>query len=139
MITAAVPALVVAGAFIVSGCVTTFTSSSTEGELTIPNGLEHGGGDDGIIVEFTAVASDSRCPAGVQCITAGRAVVSLGITEGGRSRKVISLEAPPGTNVEYETADGFLLTVLELRPSPPPVGGVDQGAYVLRLRIEKSD
>ena len=118
-------------------CFSSSTTSSVEGTLKIPNGLGFGGSDDGIVVEFVQVTNDSRCAAEVQCVRAGEAFVTLGTVVDGGERQLATVEiAPRGTATL--TVDRFTITLLQLRPDPPPVGGVSQRQYELRLRIEET-
>lgn len=42
----------------------------------------------GFTIKFDKIAADSRCPLGVQCVTAGRAEVVLTLTKSGESHTV---------------------------------------------------
>lgn len=92
--------------------------------------------DEGVALALHRVADDSRCPAGAQCITAGRAVV------------VMSLKGPdfdPG-QIEFLVATGgggltlagpYTITLQSLEPDPPPEGGVDSGGYRVTVTVSK--
>lgn len=121
-----------------TACATSSSSSPVEGTLTIPNGLGFGGSDDGIVVAFVRVTNDSRCAAGVQCVRAGEAFVTIKTIVDGGTPEESTLEMGPGAPPTL-VVDRFTITLLELRPSPPPVGGVAQDQYELLLRIEKAD
>ena len=118
-------------------CAIESSSSPVEGTLRIPNGMGFGGSDDGIVVQFVEVTGDSRCPANVQCVRAGEAYVKLVVTvdSGPAQESVVEIasQVQPTFNV-----DRFTITLLELQPDPPPVGGVAQGQYELKLRIEEN-
>ena len=45
----------------------------------------------GLSVTFTAVVSDSRCPAGVQCIQAGKAVITVTVARPGAAPVTLTL------------------------------------------------
>lgn len=122
---------------IFTACATSSSSSSVEGTLTIPNGLGFGGSDDGIVVEFVRVTNDSRCAADVQCVRAGEAFVTISTRVDGGAPTETSVEITLGGSAKLEV-DRFTVTLVELRPDPPPVGGVAQDQYELRLRIEES-
>lgn len=110
-------------------------SSTVEGTLTLNSSLGFGGSDDGIIVELLAVEDDSRCPAGAQCIRAGEAFVVLRTTVDDGTPQEHRIEVAPGGTAEIEV-DRFTITVLALRPDPPPQGGVEQTGYDIDIRIE---
>ena len=70
--------------------------------------------DGDLTVEFTSVASDSRCPVNVVCIQKGDVVVELTASRGGETQRVrVSLDDPRaqvfGHTVELRAVD------------PPPV------------------
>ena len=88
---------------------------------------------------FTAVVEDSRCPAGVQCIQAGRARVRLEVARG--SRPPVSIEL--GTDPEASTASAGGVTWELQVVAPYPEAGrerrnADDGltlvAHPLRVR-----
>lgn len=120
-----------------SACATESKSSPVEGTLTIPNGFGYGGINDGIVITFLRVEDDSRCAADVQCVRAGEAFVVLSTTVGGGAPVESRSEMVSGTPTVLNI-DRFTLTLLELRPDPPPVGGVGQDQYELLLRIEEN-
>ncbi len=120
----------------IAACATESSTSPIEGTLTIPNSLGFGGHDDGILVQFLRVEDDSRCAAGVQCVRAGEAFVVLSTTVDGGGPVESRIEMVPG-GVAVLSMDRFNITLLELLPDPPPVGGVEQSEYQIRLRIEE--
>ena len=120
----------------ITACATRGTVT-VEGTLTIPNSFGLGSDDDGILVEFVRVENDSRCAAGVQCVRAGEAFVVLSLTVDGKAPQESILEVAPGGQVTL-SIDRFDITILELRPDPPPAGGVSQDQYELLLRIKET-
>lgn len=110
-------------------------SSTVEGNLTIPNSLGFGSDDDGILVQFLRVDHDSRCPEGVQCVDAGSAAVVISTLVDGEHTDGITLTMRPNGQAFFEV-DRFTVTLLELKPNPPPQGGVPEEEYELTLRIE---
>lgn len=121
----------------VSACEFQSSSSSVEGSLTIPNSFGFGGNDDGIQVQFLRVENDSRCAEGVQCVRAGEAFAVVSTTVDGKPPSESRVEIAPGAQGSF-SIDRFKVTLLELRPDPPPIGGVEQNEYELILRIEES-
>lgn len=114
----------------------TATSSSSSGIISPPNALGMGGSDDGIIVSFMEVVSDTRCPADAVCASPGRAEVKLGISINSGPQSEVILEAPPGGGAEHEAGD-YTISFPRLLPDPPPQGGVEQSEYQIELTIKK--
>ena len=122
---------------VLSACQLNSTTSQVSGFVSPPNALAMGGADDGIVVDFIEVLNDSRCAEGVECVTAGKADLKLGITIDSGDRNEVTLEFVPGSGAEYETGD-YTIKARQLFPDPPPVGGVEQSDYQLELAITKS-
>jgi hypothetical protein len=120
-----------------SACATSTSASPVEGTISIPNGLGFGGGDDGIVVTFLEVTNDSRCPINVQCVRAGEAFVTISTSVDGAPPQASTHQMTPGETV-IAAVDRFTIALLDLLPDFPPVGGLQQGDYELRIRIEKS-
>lgn len=120
-----------------TACAFDSSTSTVEGSLTIPNSLGFGGDDDGIQVQFLRVEKDSRCAEGVQCVRAGEAFVVVRTTIDGNRPVESRVEIAPGAESSF-SIDRFKVSLLELRPDPPPVGGVEQNEYELILRIEEN-
>jgi hypothetical protein len=81
-------------------------------------------------VRFAAVLEDSRCPADVRCIQAGRARVRLEVTQG---RRPVSIELSTDPEASMRSAGGV---TWELRNvAPYPVSGRERHdlGYVLTL------
>lgn len=97
--------------------------------------------DSDLDLFFRRVASDSRCPKNVQCISAGEAVVTFearimkGPIETFNARVV-------GEGADTDTAaaavyDGYRVWVLRLDPYPISGTTVDTTAYVMTLVVRK--
>ena len=71
----------------------------------------------GVSVTFTALVSDSRCPVGVQCIQAGRAVISVTVTRPGAASATLTLgtDMPRTARAGVRTVE--LVTVGRLTPT----------------------
>ncbi len=80
------------------------------------------------ILQFLAVPEDSRCPAGVQCIWAGNAQLSL---------KLDSTQFAINTTVEPREAvvAGFRFELAQL--TQPPRGDTVPGHYSATLRVTR--
>ncbi|NJB87240.1 hypothetical protein GGR26_003020 [Lewinella marina] len=78
---------------------------------------------------FVKVLEDSRCPRGVQCIQAGRAVVSVQVLrDGALTEDTVTID---GNAI---TTDQGPLQLLELEPYPD-ASVPDPGPYRLKVRL----
>lgn len=67
-------------------------------------------------VRFDKIASDSRCPQGVECITAGQADVVLTLSKGGKSTTLtLPFIIPNGTG-NVTQFEGYTVRVLGVAP-----------------------
>jgi hypothetical protein len=83
-----------------------------------------------VSIEFLGVVEDSRCPEDVQCIQAGRAVVSLRI-DGDEVR--LTVAAPNVAN-----AGGYALETTALDPYPVSTDDPEERDYVATLVVRES-
>ena len=83
-------------------------------------------------VRFAGVTEDSRCPEGVNCVWAGRAVVQLEVGDG--EAPTVALEV----GGEPRVVRGLSLAAEALDPHPRADGATRSEDYRLRLRIERS-
>lgn len=95
---------------------------------------------DEVDIEFVEVLEDSRCPANVNCIQAGRAVVLVNVFANGRFLEQRKLEFyPSGLGNESVmtlfNADGLRITGLNLMPYPVALSKTPKEAYFLELAI----
>ncbi|OAD91097.1 hypothetical protein A7A78_04605 [Aequorivita soesokkakensis] len=97
----------------------------------------------GVSIKFLEVLEDSRCPTGVTCIWAGRAIVKVEVTSNGnkQERTLTFGEVKRGeeknTNL-YSSAE-FSINGLTLNPYPTSEStGKDKG-YVLLICEEKNN
>jgi hypothetical protein len=81
---------------------------------------------------FQEVSKDSRCPRGVQCVTAGEAVFTVRFTRGSAAAGVTftALGSDPATAtfLDYSIA-------ASLQPYPEQAGGIPPEDYVVQLTI----
>lgn len=97
--------------------------------------------DSDLDLIFRRVASDSRCPKNVQCVSAGEAVIALE----GRILKgpIEPFEATvPGERADTDTAkaavyDGYRIWVVRLEPYPVAGATTDTTSYVATLIVRK--
>jgi hypothetical protein len=83
-----------------------------------------------LAVRFADVSEDSRCPEGVTCVWAGRAVVQLEVGDG--EAPTVALEVG-GASREVR---GLSLAAEALDPHPRADAATPPEDYRLRLRIE---
>jgi hypothetical protein len=91
-------------------------SGALDQPFTLKPGEQRSINSGGIAVRFEGVASDSRCPRDVQCITAGEAVVRVTATLPGRPAQQIELRTTPAGS--SAAAGDFTLTLTDLQPVP---------------------
>ena len=119
------PALVFA-ALVLAGCATTPEPEAAHDGIARA-GLNQRVYVDGPYVTPLAVVEDSRCPAGDQCVSAGRTRVMVRIDLGSRSEyRELCSDKP------LQVADGQLALV-EVQPTP--AAGTRPGAYRFGMRF----
>jgi hypothetical protein len=103
-------------------------------ELQVGEKVSIRGGE--LLLAFVGVTQDSRCPKGVQCIVAGKAVVSFEATPGKGEAVTFELETG-GSASESSEADvsGFRIFLLGLSPYPVSGRPIDSGDYIPKLKI----
>ena len=94
-----------------------------------------------IDLEFVEVLEDSRCPANVNCIQAGKAVVLVNIYVNGNISEERKLEFHPSgfTNLNINTlfnTNGLRIKGLNLLPYPVAMTKTPKEAYFLDLAID---
>lgn len=97
----------------------------------------------GISIKFLELVEDSRCPTGVNCIWAGRAIVKVEVTSNGnkQERMLTFGEIRPGEekNTNLYSSNEFSINGLTLNPYPTSEStGKDKG-YVLLICEEKNN
>ncbi len=96
---------------------------------------------DEVDIEFVKVLEDSRCPANVNCIQAGKAVVLVNLFANGTFLEERKLEFyPSGFSNQSATTlfntDGLRITGLNLMPYPVALSKTPKEAYFLELAID---
>jgi len=101
-------------------------------DITLRVGESRPIGSD-LTVRFEAVLSDSRCPAGVQCVSAGDAVVRIQATTRGAAAQVYELH----TDDEPRSAShgGRAIALTKLAPPPKSNATTQASQYRLTLRV----
>lgn len=96
----------------------------------------------GVSVKFLEVIEDSRCPEGVNCMWAGRAIVKAEVTSNGKTEEVTLIfgETRPGEekNTNLFTSDKFVINGLTLNPYPTSESTGKDTSYVLLICEEKN-
>jgi hypothetical protein len=85
---------------------------------------------------FERVASDSRCPVGVQCVWAGDAVVRLAVT--GPKGEPGTVELHTQQLAREATFQGFKIRLVQLLPAPSASDKIPADRYVATLVVSRS-
>ena len=86
-----------------------------------------------LLIEFTDVLADSRCPVNVTCIHAGEATIELRLTLGDDTQTV-TLKTMKETTA---AAHGYEVTLVDLRPQPTADSPIREDRYVAELRVTR--
>ena len=133
-------------ALIVSGCGQKAVVQNTEKgsnifENPLALSLEESITLDGITIKFVEVVEDSRCPTGLNCVWAGRAIVKAEVvTDGKKEEKTLIFgEVRPGEdkNTTLYSTNEFLVKGITLDPYPDAENNNEETEYVLLMRKEK--
>jgi hypothetical protein len=110
-------------------------ATELEGSLDAPSQLAAGQSmvlaAEKLAVQFTGIATDSRCPTDVTCVWAGEVVARLAIRSSGKSTQHEIKET------ESATVDRYTVTVLQVLPartSSQPIAAAD---YRVTLKITR--
>ncbi len=97
----------------------------------------------GVSIKFLEVVEDSRCPTGVQCIWAGRAIVKVAVTSDGNTeeRLMIFGEVKRGEekNTNLYSSANFSINGLSLKPYPTSDSADKINNYVLLVCEDKNN
>jgi hypothetical protein len=86
-------------------------------------------------VRFDVVASDSRCPADVVCVTLGSAEAVFTLTEPGRPATSLTLKTSPRDG-QRATVGAWTLTLTRLDPYPYTSRPIAAGEYRASVRVD---
>ena|SRR5688572_3414500 len=92
-------------------------------------------GEERVKINFVAVAEDSRCPEGAQCIWAGNAKIALTVRKG--NAKPTSIELNTGVTPQQTSYMGHGIKLTGLRPHPKVNSSIDKKSYVATLIVSK--
>jgi hypothetical protein len=92
-------------------------------------------------LRLARVASDSRCPTGVECVWAGNAEVLIEVSAGGaRGKKTLSLNTNAGQGRAAEgTYRRYTVKLVALSPYPQSGRKIRPGEYTATLLVVKSE
>lgn len=90
--------------------------------------------DAGLKITFSAVAEDSRCPKGVNCIWAGNGKIVIKISKG---KKKADVQLNTGIEPRLGSFDEYKLKLVELNPYPESDVAIKRGEYVATLVVSK--
>ncbi|PHR13683.1 MAG: hypothetical protein COA40_03770 [Aequorivita sp.] len=97
----------------------------------------------GVSIKFMEVLEDSRCPEGVDCIWAGRAIVKVKVTANGKSEEKLLIfgEIRPGEekNTNLYSSANFAINGLSLKPYPTAESAGNINNYALLVCEEKNN
>ena len=91
-------------------------------------------GNDGLLVGFRGVASDSRCAADVQCVWAGDAEARIPVTVGNADWTTLTLHTT--LDPKSATFRSWRVTLVELKPQPRSTSKIGNENYIATLRVE---
>src|SRR5215207_8862677 len=93
----------------------------------------------GLLVRLARVASDSRCPVGVNCVWAGNAEVVFEVgARGRRGRTTLTLNTNASPERPGEGRSGrYTLKLVGLAPQPRGDGKIAAGRYTATLLVAK--
>jgi hypothetical protein len=110
--------------------------AQSQGELVIKIGTPETLKGPDITARFLEVVEDSRCPKGVDCVWAGRAVIKVELAKPGNESREFVLEA--GNEGSIATFAGYTVRLLSLSPYPEAEQQIAPENYRAALGIEKS-
>lgn len=93
-------------------------------------------GEELLVVGFSGVTSDSRCPVDVVCVWAGEATLRLTLRRlPQEAQDVVEVKTPSAPEARY---DGYTIEVSALRPLPRAASPTDPSSYVATLSVRRS-
>jgi hypothetical protein len=86
-----------------------------------------------IRIEFHGVSSDSRCPADVECVQAGDAVVQVSVMADGRTEELEFHTSSP----EPARQGDLIIELVRLTPERSSSRAIQPGEYRATLRVTR--
>lgn len=105
-------------------------------DFTLAPGESAAVNGESLQLTFVKVTGDSRCPANVQCVWAGSAVIAVRTASSVGTR-----ELPLETLLARDTAtvDGFLVRLVSVTPAPLTTDPIPPASYRATLRITRKN
>lgn len=82
-------------------------------------------------VQFSGIASDSRCPVDATCVWAGEIVVQLAVRSAGKTTQHLVKEN------ESATVDGYTVTILQVMPARSSSQRIAPADYRVTLKVTR--
>jgi hypothetical protein len=89
-----------------------------------------------VVVTFKAVSNDSRCPQGVQCVTAGEATVVLTAKVGEKTEELTVKVGAAADN--KATIEPFAIRILKLDPYPTEGQTIQDADRSIEMRVDRT-
>ena len=108
--------------------------------FTLGGGQEATIRGENLLVRFTDVLEDSRCPKAVECFWTGQARVAVDVQpDGGEPTTVqFNTNPAPGQNVQVATVNGYAVALRALDPFPQtPDESIELEDYRVTLLVAK--
>jgi len=91
--------------------------------------------NEGLRIEFQAVAEDSRCPVNVKCVWTGNAKVVLRLSKAGKHNATINLNT--GLDPKHLSYQGYDIKLVEVTPQRKEGVTIKSGGYAVTLLVTK--
>lgn len=97
--------------------------------------------DAQVQIRFDSLTEDSRCPQGIQCIWAGRAIMAITFMQNGKSQSsALVMGDPAGTNYSDKAVFGeFNVQLLQIKPHPVANQTIPHEQYVMEIDVRKGE
>ena len=112
------------------------TSPALDQAFTLKAGTSAMLDTENLQVEFAGVLSDSRCPRGTQCITAGEAVLRIWLSKAPAARESRDLKTTP--NAGEAVYGAYRIRLLMLDPYPTADRTIRPSDYVVTLLVTRT-
>ena len=91
---------------------------------------------ENILIRFSEVTEDSRCPIDVECIWQGRVSIDVNVIKDQQDQVNFILTLGENENETLQTFDGFYIKLLKVEPYPPfTAHNIDPDQYVVSLFV----
>jgi hypothetical protein len=111
-------------------------AAKLDAAFDLPVGKEIAVDADRLVIAFTDVPVDSRCPKGAKCVWAGNAKVALKLTVPGQP--AIAAIVNTGVDPKEFAFAGYRIRLVELDPYPRVGAKPAKASYTIRLLVAKN-